>query len=198
MPRICELKISLAARHAARATCERRFFICRPRSLPIVPVAHASRHSGCCFAIWDRLFRPFIVISLKYTRLYRMRGYLSIRTFPSSKCKCTSHLTSKWRARVATWISRRHLDFFYKTNAYQSLLSSCVKHCCTIRLDFSREGFSIGEAFLLEGGRYLPMPRIGTFEAILLRDSIASTDSGCVWKIQQTLYILYGFFANLL
>lgn len=66
IPRICEVKISPAARHAARATCERRFFICRPRSRPIVPAAQTSKPSGCCFEIWDRAFRPFIVTSLKY------------------------------------------------------------------------------------------------------------------------------------
>lgn len=81
---------------------------------------------------------------------------------------------------VMIYMSRDRDDMedvhFHKVYTHQSLFSSCAKHCCTIRLDFS-EGFST--ALLLKGIRHLLAPRTGTFEGILLRDSTSSTGSDC-------------------
>lgn len=75
---------------------------------------------------------------------------------------------------------------FCKVGTHQSLFSSCAKHCCTIRLDFS-EGFST--ALLLEGIRHLLAPRTGTFDGILLRDSTSSTGSDCERDSASYLFI---------
>jgi len=74
--------------------------------------------------------------------------------------------------------SRWYRYEFQKIDTHQSLFSSCAKHCCTIRLDFS-EGFST--ALLLESSliRHLLRLRTGTFEGILLRDSTSS--AGLDW-----------------
>lgn len=56
-----------------------------------------------------------------------------------------------------------------KIHVYQSLSSSCTKHCCTTGLGFS-DDFSV--VFLLANIRCRATP--GTFVGILLHDSIVS------------------------
>jgi len=71
---------------------------------------------------------------------------------------------------------------------YQSLFSSCVKHCCTIRLDFSK-GFSIIFLGLELIDRHLP--RAGTFERALLRNSMISVDGDYEKKLYIYIYICF-------